>query len=632
MREFVYSLATVAGFIGLASLYNHGQNVDNRVRRESGAMEMDDAESFFNSSEFEANTFDDDLSFLQSIGYLEEDADIPVEMIEDVKFYSEDGAVARAGGNKKILPSCLKNIKCRAKAQQIFADFSVQTLQYIEQNLEAYCGIVGEIIDDPNSEVGTCTPEDMVQACSDEAYDAWQESLEEHGAVTATCDENNCATKSATNLATSSGNDDSGVTVTGQSGLVSLIQEHSETSEAVRFAASINGGEIQINSPDNVFGANAQGFKTFLIQPNGIPIHDIGMYRQRYANYWNFFKYFNNKFMGIASGGKNRGNLHVWFLRADKQLKPVMRVPVKAAKSKFPWAKFDALMSKVAPTVNRPAVAPTFETVLNVVDEKNWGASHDAGNDCFVFWFHQVLPLDIPDLTMPEIQEDIIQQLDTKCTVIHIMVGMGSQLNSLDDNTQRVWQYIQGILQPSQAAQSIGDANLQGWYWVPSLNKLNPKNPDAKNLAINIYRYMAIDRVRVSCLLAKDYGGTAQERWTQLTQDATDNYDTSLWDDYDSYGTTTIDYDAYTTVGEDRNQDFDLDVQTTQAAATTTAAAADDAVVVDDSTATVTTPPAADFICCGRGPQGLPFDSSVASCCYGSEGEPNVQSGYWCAE
>lgn len=633
MREFVYSLATVAGFVGLATLYQHGQNVnsDSRVRRDAEVLDMaiDSAEdSFFNNSEMATQA--DDFEFMETLGWFEDNADIPEEFIEDVKFYKEESSndeqtVRNSNNNSQrtIGLKCIRNPKCKYGAQVAYMKRGNDYYEFCRTNPEEYAAFNALVIASTENEEGFCVLDSeapVENQCTEQEADTYFNANGEQ------CEAQDCISRSIHEDGSLSGS-----TISSNPAVNALMLSTAEVSSSMNEVSQVNFDNINVGN--SAFGRNSAGFKFFHIQPNGIPITDIGMYRQRYGNYWNFFKYFNQQYMGIGKAGiRNRSNVHCWFLRHDRELRPVTRKPVKIGAGKFPWERLNPMMSKVAPIVNIPRIVNAAETVLAAIDAGSMASSFEQGSDCLIMWFHQALPGDILDLALDDVKENIMRPLDNACTVVHILVGMGSQKLDMG-RTRDVWRYLQTHLQPNQETAFVADSGLKGMYWVPSLNQLNPANLKARGLARQIYTYYTLDSHRCLCMLASNKDETSKSTIASImAANSADNYDTGLWGEYDSYDTTTMDYAAaYTTQPYDRANEIALETTAAEAEVTTAP------VVVDDGTtaapeeeATTTTEPLPDHQCCGRGAGGQQYNYANQVCCPGADGTASVSDGMWC--
>merc|ERR1712127_232514 len=104
---------------------------------------------------------------------------------------------------------------------------------------------------------------------------------------------------------------------------------------------------------------------------------------------------FNQKYIGVGvKEGANRINMHMWFLRQDKNLKTIMRTPAKTS-NKFPWRRFDQIMLPNQNTAAQPQIADTLTALWDTIDAKGMASETTEGQDCFTIWFHQYIPADV---------------------------------------------------------------------------------------------------------------------------------------------------------------------------------------------------------------------------------------------
>lgn len=334
----------------------------------------------------------------------------------------------------------------------------------------------------------------------------------------------------------------------------------------------------------------------------------LDRYQPNYKNYFNWFKEFNTKYMGIATTNEysNRNNCHLWFIRQDKSYKLIMGSPAKANK-RFPWNRFDKLMGTVQSTAVQPKLKKTYEVLVNTISNKNHAADKGEGQDCIILWFHQYLPQDILDLADTVVQEDLVGSLDEMCTVIHFWVGFTELEN--DTDSIMVVKYIQGILQPSQKSKTSDDYELRQWYYVQNMRHLDyneadgDDNNDANVLMKKVYNDIATERRRCKCLLQ-----VSGKEVSKAIEEANDNAQRT--DEYDfgfGYDTATSTWQISTqyTVGYADEDDLELANSYVE----------DENVPVTDEE--VDTGPK-DYTCCGIGFSGRKYDINSEECC--SEG------------
>lgn len=624
MREFIYSLAATAGFIGLATLYQNGQNLgsDARVKREADFTEMS-ADEMLNETMNEIDA-EDDFNFMTQLGYFEENADIPEELLADVQFYQneESGRSASKKTEIRFVNKCMKNAKCKDKAKVTANQWINEMHAYCEANAQDIMRPVCIVTsDDPDNEYGFCCNDSEAVSCSDaQTHSAAQGQTE--------------LTKSVDIL----------------KGMEAYVDMGSSAAQAVIDPAN-NAGSVTVASDNNVFGMlGSSGTKVFLIIPNGIPVTMSYQYKQNYQNYWQWFKAFNQKFMGLGIKGNipTRTDSHFQFIRQDKQPKVVNKNPTKVQKN-FRWPVFDSMMSRVQATAAQPNLAPTYEHIWREVTKRKFHNTPE-GQYCLVLWFHQYLPGDLMELVEPEFQENVIGPLDTACRVIHIWVGFN------DQKAKETVLYIQGQLQPSQVSKSPVDESLRGYFFIDTIGQLKAKKKQSEDLANKVYNIALADRLQCACMLATDatdFGATLIAYQEAANEN---NYDVGLWYGL-GYDTTTeagaeteapVDEEtpALTDMADlEKEMLVDWEVTTTVAAteaaveeaAATTAAAEDEATTTAGETTTTvepTTPSPPEMICCGSGFNGVVMDSAKSVCCPDSSLQYKYapRDGYYCEQ
>jgi hypothetical protein len=320
-------------------------------------------------------------------------------------------------------------------------------------------------------------------------------------------------------------------------------------------------------------------------------------YGFNFGNYWRWFKNFNKKYIGVGIGkdGANRVNMHMWFLRQDKNLKLIMRTPAKTS-NKFPWRRFDSVMLPNQNTAAQPKLAGTFQALYDQIDAKGMGSDATEGQDCFTIWFHQYIPSDVLDLSDSLFQEETMAPLEKACTLIHVWVGLGALEG--DSNTIKTVQYLQGLMQPEQLENTSADPQKRRFYFIDDLEALAA---DAgANLMDQIYADIAFERSRATCLLTAagtDLGAVFERN-------------NERYDEYYSYGedaTTTNAYGVVTSAfdGEAYGVTYDAEESDYE-----TSAAAYDAV-----STTAGTPGVPDYKCCGIGFGATKYDANSQACC-----------------
>lgn len=563
MLEAVVSAATIAALVGLATIYNNGDSIRNR--REAVLDSINDSADFLNSLEGDA---DADFLFMKELGFFDAGFDVPEEFQEDVAMYQEGGD-GRAGGRKQIqfVVRCLKQVNCRTKALETVGGWGVNNRKYMEGNIAVLLHpIASKTMADGEGVIPVCTPYDDVWACSGEEAIAYVPTF----------------------------NADAANTLSGHPN----VDVDALSADSVAFANVIDGlGVNSVSDPKNIFGMGGGGVKIVLVIPNGVPIHMSENYQSNFGNYWKFFSKFNNRYIGInpKTGGtpSNRVNFHFWFLRQDKTAKAVMSNPVKANK-RFPWDRFNNLMGKVQPTAAQPKLRGTFASIQSTIESKNFGTDTTEGRDCIVMWFHQYIPQDLLELADSYSQEEVIERLDSICTVIHFWVGMGA----INGDSKMVVKYLQGLLQPKQKARTSSDYEMRSWHFVDHLTDLADENND--NLMAKVYNEISLERHRAKCLLmdsgsdvAKDIEKINEELsakesqydyFGDMTSEAPYDGTTAQMDNYaEAYG--------YDDPGLDYDQGADSDGSDAEASTET------------------------DYMCCGRGLSGKKFNTHTEECC-----------------
>ena len=539
VREAIVSAATLAGLIGLACFYGNQPDSPNRVARAADDIDLE---------QFDLNDFNDAV-------FAEDFLDGDVNMFQG------------AGGAKKQIPqvkNCMKNPKCIERAQESVKKWASSAQSYISANPARLLKPINSGYEEAENDFGFCTPNDDAVACDGASADP---------------------------LATykSQENSDPKAQISASADVQALIDSYADSSAMSDALSAISAAGPR--DQNNAFRARAA--KVFLVIPNGVPVNMPDAYQNKFGNYWRWFKQFNSKYIGIASqGGINRVNMHMWFLRQDKNLKTIMRVPAKTS-NKFPWRRFDNIMLPNQNTAAQPKLSGTFQALWDMVDSKGMSADPAQGQDCFTLWFHQYIPADVLDLSDSLFQEETMANLEKACTIIHVWVG--AQVLEGDDSTAKVIQYVQGLLQPEQLKTTSSDSQLRRYYFISDLDALMSEEGAA--LADKIYNDIAIERSRATCLFA--------EAATDLG--AVFEANTERYDEYYSYGedaTTTNSYDLATSAFEAYDVTYDADD------AVETSAAAYDALET-----TAGEPGIPDFKCCGIGFGAKKYDANVEACC-----------------
>jgi hypothetical protein len=486
MREIVYSAATLAGFVGLACLYQNGQ-IGDRMKRDTSFSAIDDTVNFYNETQPLDNP---DFDFLQAMGWLDNPEDAPVEFMEDVKFYAEgddNERDERAGGSRKQIQyvvKCMKQSACKAKAMNSVSSWGKNIEKYIEGNVQVlFRPVATSVRQDDSSNFAVCTPEDGVIDCAANSGEEGDEEATTYEAVF---------------------NNDAANAISANPDIVAMLEEHAAegTSAALtQVAGNTNPG---VSSSDNLYGTGVGGVKTILVIPNGIPVSMPNQVQLNYRKYWQWFKKYNQNFLGVDGGSNpNRNNFHFWFIRQDKTAKYIMKNAAKANR-RFPWNRFDNLMERVQPTAVQPKLKSTYEAIWKEVESKGFSSEKNPGTDCHIIWFHQYLPQDMLELADTMLQENVMAPLDAACNSVHIWVGFNDNMTDNDGGehdmsaSRRVIQYMQGLLQPSQLSATSVDLDLRGYHFFSNINQLLEAEGD--NLANLVYNGFALDRARVKCL------------------------------------------------------------------------------------------------------------------------------------
>lgn len=550
VREAIISVATLAGLVGLATYYTGSTaSTESRVARA-----VDD----FGELDFDANESNDAV--------FAEDFNMDVSMFQD----DNTDAAERAGGAKQQISqvkNCLKNAGCTDRAQNAVKTWSANAVQYISSNPSRLLKPVNAGYEDTENDFGFCTPNDDAIPCSGASADP-------------------LASYNANSNSNSKGQ------LSANSDVQALIDSYSGKSSSLDDAME----SMTATGPqDNTNAFRKRAAKVFVVIPNGVPVSMPDSYAFRFGNYWRWFKQFNQKYIGIGvNEGANRINMHMWFLRQDKNLKLIMRTPAKTSQ-KFPWRRFDSVMLPNQNTAAQPKLAGTFQALWEQIDAKGMSSDSTEGQDCFTLWFHQYIPADILDLSDSLFQEETMANLEKACTLIHIWVGMGALAD--DTNTIKTVQYLQGLMQPEQMVSTSADPQLRRFYFIDDLEALGA---DAGNhLMDQIYNDIAFERSRATCLLAAEGNdlGAVFER------------NNERYDEYYAYGedaTTTNAYGVATSAmtGDAYGVTYDAETNDYETSS----------VSYDDST-TAGEPGVPDYKCCGIGFAGQKYDSNAQACC-----------------
>jgi len=561
MREVVLSAATLAGLVGLACLYSNGSP---RVRREADFTAINDD----GLEEYEVMDIaqDDNLSdyeFMKQLGLFEDDSDMPQILQEDIAMFQNGPKTGNTRKSIQFITKCMKNNACADRAEATVKKWGTNYRVWMEEHTEFALPISDELIADVAAPLGVCSPRGGVWPCSfpvDDAFIAYNPQRE----------------------------------LTGDLQLMQQIMDTQLESSALNQTLAA----MNVASPDdrnNIFGSDevGRGARFVLIIPNGISVGmraDVA--NDQFRNYWGFFLHLNSKYIGIEKK-KNRigrDNIAFWFIRQDAEPKAIQKAPVKAS-SKFPWKRFDNLMTKTQNTAVQPNLKKTFKLLNDNLSGKQKNAK-SRGLDCFVLWFHQYLPQDVAELTDVNSQENLVFPMDSSCTIIHFWVGMEAIFD--DQHTRVVVDYLQGILQPTQKQKTSTDANMRGWFHVQDLASLADTRI-MHNLSAKVYNIWMVERFRVQCLLSVDSANVVEAIESALELAKQEDY---AYDEYYMSTTTTTAMEIANTTEHILSSDPPYSWNTT--VWTTSAAQAESAP---------------DYACCGVGFLGEKYDTNRKRCC-----------------
>jgi hypothetical protein len=504
MREVVVSAATLAGLVGLACLYS---NDNQRVRRDAEFEAISDDYDVLedlNVTEDADAVYQADYDFIKEMGLFDDSSDMPDLLKEDISMFSSQTVPGNQRASIQFATKCINNNACLARARAKCREWGGNTRKFQEQNWENFVKPVlgaDEVIANPeNQRWGVCTPiDESIIPCDDETANNSGKNVELEGpqgtkSVGADC-------RGA--ILGNSCNPDPLGNPSVNANLNKKIAEAEENSEAMNRVRETQRPSTDLESANNFFTQHGgQPVKIVLVVPNGIPISMASQTKQHYQAYWNFFKNMNERFIGVI---KNKSKKHLegrdrvffWFLRQDKNVKAIQKSPVLAT-GKFPWGRFDKLMSKYFNSAAQPNLKPTY--VLLNSKKHRLSSSGKPGQDCFVIWFHHYIPADVIDLSSTAVQENLISPLLKKCVVIHIWVGMDELEN--DMSTVVATKYLQGILNPDQQHKTIADPDYRGWFYIKDLETLDSQIV-ADNLAAKVYNIWNMNVNRVACLLTE---------------------------------------------------------------------------------------------------------------------------------
>lgn len=597
--EACYSAGALAAMTGLAVLYRNGQNLSSSRQARSVDAEFFDENT--DMAEMVFDSFESDLEFMTALGYMDADANVPEGMMDDVAMLQdENSAELRASGRKQIqyVIKCLKNADCRERAQKTVRGWGINNRKYMEGNVNVLLKPVSTRVNvndaiEENGNLPVCTPNDDVFRCTGNADDPEAE-------IENFIDYTNRSPSQQL----------SGHPVL-QEHIAELIADDENATNDISTKLTYVTNNLNVANPassDNVIGKDGGQIKFNLIVPNGIPVHmashkvdgeDKLDYNVNYGNYWNFFKTFNSRYMGINADNNNfmvdnRNNIHFWFIRQDKAPKAIMSAPVKANK-RFPWNRFDKLMKNPQPTAAQPKLVPTYELLQNRINNKNLGSMASEGRDCVTFWFHQYIPQDLLELADSNTQ-DIIDDVEKQCVVIHFWVGQNKMMDDNADSAQVV-KYLQGILQPGQNSKTSIDPEMRSWYDVDDITNL----ADDQNVKLmsKVYNNIALERYRCKCLMAESGKEMASELEKINEELAAKESDYVFYE----YGSTTdLAWDATSEVPYDDWLDL--------TSAPSLDYSEDDSDLVDSDVSL-----RADYACCGIGLGAKRYNINEEECC-----------------
>ena len=572
VRETLVSASVLAGLVGLALLYNNPstQNLENIERADRIARDV-----FDDVLGDDLDLFDDEAAGKEFLKDFElSNDDVMLFQSEDADGEAIPGA--RAGGAKKQInqvKNCMKSAVCTKKAQESVKRWGTNAINYISANAERLLKPINSGYADIEegsefeNQFELCTPNDDALPCTADAgpLDVYNANYNADP-----------KTQYSVNADT-------------QSAIDNVIENSSALQDAFE-SMKVDS----VRDPNNAFSARAM--KMFLVIPNGVPVSMPEQYNFRFGNYWRWFKNFNKKYIGVATGkgneSANRINFHFWFLRQDKNLKMIMRSPAKSS-ARFPWKRFDSIMLPNQNTAAQPKLSSTFQTLFNTIDDKGFASEYPGGQDCFTLWFHQYLPADVIDLSDSLFQEEVISKLEKACQIIHVWVGANKLAD--DVNTVKAIQYIQGLLQPSQLAKTSADPVKRGYYFIDDLESL--AGEQGKNLMDQIYNDIALERNRATCLTA-----TGGEDLALVFESRADERYDEYYNDYGTDSTSTAsDYIVETTANLETQYALEYEAETTAEAITTPEPTEE--------------PLPEDFKCCGIGFAAQKYDANNQACC-----------------
>lgn len=619
MREVVVSAATLAGLVGLACLYS---NDSQRVRRDAEFEAIgDDYDVMEDLGQDNDDLFQADYDFIKEFGLFEDNSDMPDVIKEDIAMFSDGAAIPGNQRNQiQFVQKCVNNHACKARAEAKVKEWGANVRKYCEQNWEAMVKPVttSVIVDTQNKRWGVCTPEDVAALpCGDESANNSGKDVNING-------EDKPQGEKSVNGGAYLGNSDNiapWMMVSVNAAFTKKMDEASKTSDALVDSSDATGPSEDLTSSKNIFTNHGDNpVKIVFIMPNGIPISMSEQTKTDFSAYWNFFKVLNKRFIGVQRNKNNKAQLFqkgrdkvfFWFIRQDKAPKAIQKAPVMA-NAKFPWNRFEKLMSKPYNSAGQPNLKATYQLLAKKTNRLS--SDMGRGSDCFVLWFHQYLPSDIIDLANVNTQENLLLPLGRKCNIIHFWVGMDS-LDG-DKNTVVVTKYLQGIMMPEQRENTVDDPDFRNWFYVPDIATLN--NPQyANQLAFKVYNIWVLETFRVMCLLT-----TKPVDFVEFVKEANAAKEEESTYDYNYY------YASTTSTAAPETEGASTAIPTTVGTTTTLEAKQEDYYGMEEeqlgmNTTTWSTeaPEAPEPIeennaCCGCGVGGHNYNTNTHQCCDG---------------
>lgn len=368
-------------------------------------------------------------------------------------------------------------------------------------------------------------------------------------------------------------------------GLMSTTAKNVEVLTSERMGFDLQDGNNRAFASGNVMVA--------FIFPGGIPLNsELGQAKVAYANYFRFFRSFTQLF--IDPFVKTSRGFSTWVARENKALDWSISRPAKMTR-RFPYERFSKMMSLPLPSAYQPFMMRTVKKLVG--DLNQYASTKSSSKDCYLLWFHQSLPIDVAQFMDPS-NSDMIQELNSICSVIHIWVGFKTPLE------KQVIGALQGLMQPEQQIKTNTDPNLRGWFVTDTHADINMATDGEIELPFmrSLYSHMAVERNRLSCLMAVpsyQYPVAAEDILPKESEP------TDTLEFFEASTTGLPDEDVAATT----MPPVDID-QLIATEGTPEEIKLDEVGIVD--VAAAGTP---DMACCGIGINGIAYDASTASCC-----------------